>query len=67
MDAILDDWVDIRDVATAAVGATVATEVESKDMEPKLGNGNGGELEDPAALRGVAVNHGNQADDLSFL
>lgn len=57
LDAILNDG----DVAGVAVGRTVALEVEGAYEEAVFGYGDSCELGYPAAVAGVAVDHGDKA------
>lgn len=61
LDAVGDDGVDRREVGPRAVGPAVAAEVEGDRHESLFRDGDGGQLEEPAALGGVAVDHGDEA------
>ncbi|KAF7820130.1 Tyrosine-specific transport protein [Senna tora] len=62
-DAVVDDGIDVGDVGDEAVGEAVALVVDGASGESGVGEVNGGELEEPAGLAGVAVDEGDGADD----
>lgn len=64
--AVIDDGVDVGDVSNQAIREAVATVVEGTGGEANLGKVDGGELEEPTGLAGVAV-YDNEGSDDSFM
>lgn len=62
-DAVVDDGADVGDVVGEAVGEAVALVVDGARGESRFGEEDGGQLEEPAGLAGVAVDDGDGAED----